>query len=281
MEQQLQEIREQQKASWNKSSSGWKKWDELTMDFLRPFGDEIIERLNPKGSDLILDVAAGTGEPGLTIASKLNTGKVIITDLADDMLVIAHENATKAGVKNVEFSACDVTELPFDDNSFDGISCRMGFMFFPDMLLAVKEMVRVLKPGGTIAASVWTGPEKNFWFTGVMSVVKKYVDIPPPPSGAPGMFRCAQEGLMAGLFAQAELKNIVQKELSSALKCGNGATYWSLMSEVAGPVVTALNSADAELREKIKNETIELIDQQYPEGNVKIECNALVISGEK
>ncbi len=71
MEQQLEQIREQQKASWNKFSSGWKKWDELTMDFLKPMGTEIIRLLKPKGKDLVLDVAAGTGEPGLTIATML------------------------------------------------------------------------------------------------------------------------------------------------------------------------------------------------------------------
>lgn len=130
MEKQLEEIREQQKATWNKFSTGWKKWDELTMDFLKPMGDTIIQQLKLRDTDVVLDVAAGTGEPGLTIASKLKNGKVIITDLADDMLVIAREKAASKGIKNVEFRACDVCELPFADNTFDAISCRMGFMFF-------------------------------------------------------------------------------------------------------------------------------------------------------
>ena len=69
MDQQLQEIREQQKASWNKFSSGWKKWDNLVTQFLQPMGDEIIDQLHLKASDAVLDIAGGTGEPGLTIAS--------------------------------------------------------------------------------------------------------------------------------------------------------------------------------------------------------------------
>jgi ubiquinone/menaquinone biosynthesis C-methylase UbiE len=229
----------------------------------------------------VLDVAAGTGEPGLTIATKLKTGKVIITDLADDMLVVAHENATKAGIKNVEFSACDVCELPFADNTFDAISCRMGFMFFPDMLLATKEMVRVLKPGGKIAASVWSIPEKNFWFAATMKVIKNHMELPTPPAGSPGMFRCAKDGLIADLFAQAGLKNISQVELPGKLNCQTAETYWSFMSEVVGPVVSALSLADNETKEKIKSEVYQLIDQKYPEGKVLIESSALIISGEK
>lgn len=281
METQLNEIREQQKTSWNKSSPGWKKWDDLTMDFLKPFGNEIIQKLQLKETDVVLDVASGTGEPGLSIASIVKNGKVIITDLADDMLVIAHENATRAGVQNVEFSVCDVCEMPFEDNTFDAISCRMGFMFFPDMLLAVKEMVRVLKPAGRMAASVWTGPDKNFWFAGVMSVVKKNIELPVPPPGAPGMFRCAQDGLIADLFNQAGLKNISQVELPTKLNCETAATYWSFTSEVVGPVVSALSQTDANMTKKIESEVYQLINEKYPEGKVKINGNAFVISGTK
>jgi len=281
MEQQLLEISQQQRTSWNKSSPGWKKWDDLTMDFLKPYGAEIIRHLNLSETDLVLDVAAGTGEPGLTIASKLKKGKVIITDLADEMLVIAHENATRQGIKNVEFSVCDVTEMPFEDNTFDAISCRMGFMFFPDMLLAAKEMVRVLKPGGKIAASVWSGPEKNFWVAAALGAVKNNMEMPTPPPGSPGMFRCAKDGMIAELFKQAGLKSISQTEISGKLNCKTTDTYWSFVSEVVGPVVTALSQADSALKEKIKTELYQSVQQKYPEGEVSIDSNAIIISGQK
>ncbi|UEG49534.1 class I SAM-dependent methyltransferase [Ferruginibacter lapsinanis] len=281
MEQQLEQIRNQQKESWNKFSSGWKKWDTLVMDFLKPMGDEIIRSLHPQNNDVILDIAAGTGEPGLTIATKLNGGKVIITDLAEDMLAIARENAANRGIKNIETVACDVCELPFADNTFDGISCRFGFMFFPDMLLAAKEMVRVLKPGGKIATAVWNVPEKNFWVTAIMGTINRNMELSPPPPGAPGMFRCAKDGLIADLFAQAGLKNISQTEVAGKLNCKTADGYWGMQTDVAAPIVAALGKATDEMREKIKNETYELINQKYPNGNVVIDSSALVIYGEK
>src|SRR5258706_10244217 len=167
------------------------------MDFRRLMGDAIIKEIRPSGKAEVLDVAAGTGEPGLTIATMLNGGKVIITDLAEDMLGIASENAIERGIKNIKTRACDVSDLPFADNAFDGISCRFGFMFFPDMQLAAKEMVRVLKPGGKIAASVWNVPGKNFWITAIMGAINKNMTLPLPAPGEPGMFRCSGDGFMA------------------------------------------------------------------------------------
>ena len=280
MNQQLEEIREQQKQSWNKFSGGWKKWDELTMDFLKPMGDEIIASIQPAGKDNVLDIAAGTGEPGLTIATMLDGGKVTITDLAEDMLAIAKENATLRGITNIETIACDVCELPFTSNSFDAISCRFGFMFFPDMQLAANEMARVLKSGGRIATSVWNIPEKNFWVTATMGTINKNMDLPPTPSGSPGMFRCCKPGLMKEIFENAGFKNVKEKEVLTKLNSGTVETYWNMMTEIGAPIVAALSKADDALRKKIKDEVFELVAQRYP-GHVAVDASAIVISAEK
>ena len=63
MERQQEQIREQQKQVWNKVSTGWQKWDQFIMQFMRPMGEAIIERLEIKEDDIVLDIAAGTGEP--------------------------------------------------------------------------------------------------------------------------------------------------------------------------------------------------------------------------
>lgn len=281
MEAQLIQIREQQKEIWNRFSPGWKRWDDLTMNFLKPMGDEIIRLIRPKGADTILDVASGTGEPALSIATKLNGGIVVATDLAEGMLEVARVNAAKRGIKNIEIVACDVSDLPFPDNSFDSVSCRFGFMFFPDMLLAAKEMTRVLKPGGRIAVTVWNTPEKNFWATAVMSIINMDMQLAPPPAGAPGLFRCAKSGLIADLFREAGLKNVKETEVSGKLDIGTTQEYWNFMTEVVAPVVAALGNADEAMKQKIKDEVFESVNNKYQHKRVSIDSSALVIYGEK
>ena len=277
----LEEIRDQQRATWNKFSPSWKKWDDLNMDLLKPMGDEIIRSINPRGAEVVLDIAAGTGEPGLTIATMLKGGKVVITDLSEDMLEIARENALKRDIKNIETRVCDVCALPFADNTFDAISCRLGFMFFPDMLLAAKEMVRVLKPGGKIATSVWNVLENNFWITAILGSISRHMDLLAPLPGAPGMFRCAKEGLISDLFLEAGLKNIKQKEITAKMQFKTADIYWDMMTEVITLVVLALNNAEDDIKENIRKEVYHLLDQKYPAGNILMDSSALLIEGVK
>jgi ubiquinone/menaquinone biosynthesis C-methylase UbiE len=281
METLLEEIRDQQKASWNKFSPGWKKWDSLMMDFLYPMGDSIINSLHLKNTDNVLDIASGTGEPGITIAKIVTYGKVTLTDLSEDMLNIAIENANQKGIKNIETVVCDVSKLPFADNTFDAISCRFGYMFFPDLKMATNEIARVLKPGGRFSTAVWGPPEKNFWVTAIGGTINRNMQLQPPSPEAPGMFRCAKSGFMKNLFEVSGLKNTFESEVSSQLNCKNSDVYWNMMTEVAAPFVAALSKADDEMKNKIKNEVFQILNEKYPDGNVIINASATIIYGEK
>jgi ubiquinone/menaquinone biosynthesis C-methylase UbiE len=277
----FEQIREQQKNTWNTFSPGWRKWDDFTMAWLSPLGEEIISSLKLTPTDTVLDVAGGTGEPGLSIASIVRDGKVVITDLAEGMLEVARDNASAKGITNYETIACDACNLSFDDETFDAVSCRLGFMYFPDMLMAAREMVRVLKPGGRIATAVWGVPGKNLWVTATMGTINKTMQIPAPPPGAPGIFRCGNPGFIASLFEQAGLKNISETEVSGKLHCGNNETYWTFTNDVVAPAVAALSKADEATKDKIKKEVFDIVDQKNPDKKAALDYSAVIIYGEK
>jgi len=278
---QLDLFRNQQKESWNAFSGGWKKWDELTMSFLHPMGQKIIDFIKPSGTQHILDVASGIGEPGLSIASLLPEGKVTLTDIAENMLVIANENAIAKNISNIETKVTDVCDLPFENNYFDAISCRFGFMFFPDMQIAANEMCRVLKVSGKIATTVWNIPEKNWWVTVIMDTIIKHMEIPANPSGAPGMFRCCKPGLMENIFQQAGFKKISVSEIEAPLKCGTIKNYWNMMTEIGAPIASALNKAESNLKERIKKEIFEQIASNYLQHDLQLDTSALLITANK
>lgn len=127
----------------------------------------------------VLDVACGTGVVSVTAARK--GAHVTGLDLTPELLVRARENAAIAGV-SIDFHEGDVEALPFPDSTFDVVTSQYGHMFAPRPAVAVSEMLRVLKQGGTIAFSTWP-PEL---FVGRMfALVGSYLPPPPPGVAAP------------------------------------------------------------------------------------------------
>jgi ubiquinone/menaquinone biosynthesis C-methylase UbiE len=108
----------------------------------------------------VLETAAGTGIVTASLRSALGAeAKIAATDINDEMLKIAREKL--AGDTNMEFSVADASELPFADNSFDSAVCQFGMMFFPDKVQALREVHRVLKPGGLYVTNVWDAIAQN------------------------------------------------------------------------------------------------------------------------
>ncbi|MBS1580660.1 MAG: methyltransferase domain-containing protein [Bacteroidetes bacterium] len=268
METSIPDISTVQKASWNKFSPGWKKWDDPMLRFLEPLGTAIIDHLAPQGRQWVLDIAAGTGEPGLSIARLLPGGTVVITDLAEGMLQVAAEKAARSGLTNVELQEADANALPFADGSFDAVSCRLGYMFFPDMRRAAREMARVLKPGGRIATVVWAGPEQNFWITCMAQGIARHIAVVPPDPDAPGMFRGARPGIISELFTAAGLKQVSERDVPAVLPVDGPQQYWDMMTEVAAPFVSALSGADAATVARVKADVIAAMEERYPKGDI-------------
>src|SRR5437016_9599884 len=178
------EIRDAQRETWAGLSAGWEKWDSIIMEQLRPVGAAMIERLAIAEDQQHLDIASGTGEPGLTVATLAPRGHVVLTDLATEMLEIATRRAEGKGITNFETRVCSADDLPFDDATFDSVSVRFGYMFFPDLAKATAEFARVLKPGGRLCSSVWVMPEENPWTTIAMQAIATEVVVAPPDQDA-------------------------------------------------------------------------------------------------
>ncbi|WP_328325868.1 class I SAM-dependent methyltransferase [Kribbella sp. NBC_00382] len=251
-----EQIRDGQRAAWARLSTGWEKWDSIIMDQLGPAGTAMIERLDIAADQQHLDIASGTGEPGLSIARLAPKGRVVLTDLAAEMLDVAARRAAAQGVSNIETKVCSADELPFDDASFDSVSVRFGYMFFPDMAKATAEFARVLKPGGRLAASVWVSPDDNPWTSIAMQAITTEVELPPPAPDGPTMFRCAAPGYVSALYADAGLLDIAEWDVPLELVTDSPEQYWEMISEHVSLAVAALQQVDDKARERIRTHAI-------------------------
>jgi hypothetical protein len=152
-------------------------------------------------------------------------------------------------------------------------------MFFPDVASAAREFVRVAKPGARVCAAVWSAPDKNPWATTLMGTIARHVDMPPPPAGSPGLFRCAPEGTMRATFGEAGLREIDEDEVSTFMVHETPDQYWQFLTEIAAPVVAGLAKADAATQERIRTETLEVARRSMRYGTVQMLSTATVIVG--
>ncbi|MFQ5470243.1 MAG: class I SAM-dependent methyltransferase [Gammaproteobacteria bacterium] len=141
-------------------------WDKIAEKFdlwlphIAPVGDELISALSAQAGDEILDLASGTGEPALTLASRFGD-KIQISgvDSAEGMIKVAQKKAAEQNLSNLSFQCMPAEQLSFGDNSYDKALCRFGVMLFEDPQQGLKEIYRVLKPGGRLVLAVWNTPE--------------------------------------------------------------------------------------------------------------------------
>ena len=153
---------------------GWSSFTPVELMTTPPAG-KLVKFAEIGPGQRVLDVACGTGVVAVTAAQR--GAKVSGLDLTPVLLERARENASIAGVA-AEFVEGDAEALPYPDASFDVVVSQFGHMFAPRPVIAVKEMLRVLKPGGRIAFSTWP-PEH---FTGRMFAFIAR-NMPPPPAG--------------------------------------------------------------------------------------------------
>jgi SAM-dependent methyltransferase len=275
------EIREAQRATWAGLSAGWEKWDSVIMDQLGPVGAAMIERLEITPDQQHLDIAAGTGEPGLTIARLSPKGRVVLTDLVPEMLAIAARRAAGEGIANVGTAVCSADNLPFDDATFDSVSVRFGYMFFPDVAKATAECARVLKPGGRLCSSVWVKPEENPWTSIAMEAIATEAVVPPPDPGGPNMFRCAAPGYVSALYQSAGLRDIAEWDVVVELVTGSPAEYWEMISEHVSLAVAALGHVDEPARARIRAHAMAKVSAFEEDGRVRVPGLARCIVGTK
>lgn len=276
------EIREGQRAAWDGLSGAWETWDAVITAQLAPLTDAMVEGLDLAADQEHLDIASGTGEPGLTIARACPGGRVLLTDLSPEMLAVAERRAAALGITNVETRVCSADDLPFADAAFDRVSVRLGFMFFPDLAAAAGELVRVLRPGGRLSAAVWVHPDRNPWTSVAMAAIATEVELPPPDPDRPNMYRCAAPGAVAALYEAAGLVDVAERDVAVELVTDSPEEYWAVLSEHVSLSQVALRQADAAARDRMRAAAVEGVrPYQGADGRVRVPGVARVIVGSR
>lgn len=244
---------EAQRQDWNRVAAGWDKWDEFFNRNMTFINHRLVADARVRPGLQVLDLGSGTGFPAILAGEVVGPeGTVIGIDLAESMLAVATRKAKALGLQHVHFRTGDVTALPFETGSIDAVISRFCLMFLPDIPKAAAEIARVLKPGGYVAAAVWSAPDRNPFIRIPMDVIKAITPLPPPDPEAPGIFRLAKEGDLAGMLQRAGLTTLEDEEFAAEVHYATAEEFFRGLMDIAAPIqnlfatLTAAQQTEAE-----------------------------------
>ncbi len=170
MEPRLQ--RRVQRYGWDKAAEFYEdSWKEQ----LKPAQDKLMELADLKPGEKVLETACGTGLVTSRAAKAVTPGgEVTATDLSGNMIELAEKRMVKQNIQNVQFYRMDAESLDFEDGIYDASISGLGLMYFPDPVKSLKEMFRVLKPGGRVSIAIW-GERKQCGWADIFPIVDKRV----------------------------------------------------------------------------------------------------------
>ena len=268
---------------WRESAFYWQKHADTIRTMFGPITRALIEDAEIVEGDAVLDVAGGAGEPSLTIAQTVGpTGSVTCTDVTAEMVAAAQSEAARHGVTNIAFRQCAADSLPFENNSFDAVVCRLGVMFFPDPLAGLREMLRA-KREGVLSLAVWDKAELNPFSYLITDVLARHFGAPAPADpNAPGAFRFAEHGSLTKVLVEAGAVQVGERVLRFQIAAPiSSEQFWELRSETSGTLREKLATLPEQQRNLIAQEAQEAVRQYFSSGQLSVPAQMIIVTGRK
>jgi ubiquinone/menaquinone biosynthesis C-methylase UbiE len=261
-------------------AAAWERHRTLLFESQRPVSEWLVDHVDPRPGQTILELAAGPGETGFLAAERVGPdGRLISTDVSPRMVDAARRGAEARGLGNVEFRVMDAQQLDLPDSRVDGVLSRFGVMLIPEPERALHEARRVLRDGGCLAYAVWGQPDRNPWLTTFVGAIARSGHAPPgDPFGPSGPFSLAAEEVNRELLAAAGFSDVHVEEIESAFRFDDFDGYWNLQSEVAGPVAVLLASLASDEVDDIRTALKPAVEPFQSNGGLAMPSLAVVVS---
>jgi ubiquinone/menaquinone biosynthesis C-methylase UbiE len=246
---------EQLRKAWDSQADAWFDTRDLLLTASRPIHEWLVDHLDLKEGQRILEIAAGPGDTGFLAARRLGNGRLVSTDLSPSMVDVARKRGAELGITNADYQALDAQNMNLEDESFDGAICRWGFMLMPDPAAALRECRRVLVRGGRLVFAVFTSPDENPWASLPARVLGADGYLPAPTAEwQPGILALADRERLQGLLDGARFSSTDIEAVDMKWSFADADGYWSFLMDVTalGPLVRSLpDAARASVRSNI------------------------------
>lgn len=263
---------------WQEAAAAWDRWGPTLENWLGAATEAMLDAAGVLPGSRVLDVAAGAGGQTLAAARRVGSeGRVLATDISPTILEYAAAAARDAGLANVETRELDGESLAgVEDEAFDAVISRVGLIYFPDQQGALAEMRRVLRPGGRVAAIVYSTPENNRFFSAPVGIIRRRAELGPPLPGQPGPFSLGGEGILAAAYEQAGFRDVQVQAVPSPLRMTSATECLRFERESFGALHQMLVGLDEAGREAAWQEVGEALREFEDADGFSGPCEMLV-----
>jgi SAM-dependent methyltransferase len=227
----------------------------------------------------VLDLASGTGEPGISVAQRVPRGSVTAVDQSSELLDIAAERARNKKLTNFTTQQADAHRLPFADQSFDLATCRFGVMFFSNAERALAELRRVLKPGARACFAAWGSIDQPYWQT-TMKIVHRHVGGAVLEPGGSDPFRFSAAGSLSAVLTASGFHQV--EESTHRLPWtwpGDADEVFEYFCAVAAPFRPMMERVPAEEWPAIRAEAKAAIERYRVGDEIRFGADVVLASG--
>jgi SAM-dependent methyltransferase len=265
----LDEYRRASLDNWNRFSVNWADEHEFLARTTGVVGERMVERLDPGTGETVLELAAGTGDTGFRIAERLgDDGRLLMTDFAQGMVDAARRRGEEQGVSNVDYRVLDAERMDLDDDSFDGVACRFGYMLMGDPARALAETRRVLRDDGRLVFAVWAAPDRNLWAAIAGMTMVEMGHMPPPEPGRPSMFAMADPTRITELVTGAGFSAPEVEPVAVDWGYSSPEEHWRKTLKLAGPIADAYGSLEPSAQDEVRKRVTERVAEQLEAGRL-------------
>jgi ubiquinone/menaquinone biosynthesis C-methylase UbiE len=267
---------------WQSAAEAWYRWSPAINRWLGEATNTMLNMAGIAPGQRILDIAAGAGEQSVAAAKRVGpTGHVLATDLSPNILQYAKVMANQEGLDNIDTAVMDGESLELNEETFDVVISRVGLIYFPDQHKALREMWRVLKPGGRIAAIVYSTAEKNKFFSIPISVIRRRANLPAPLPGQPGPFSLGVPGALEEAYKKAGFNNVTSIRIDAPVHMSSAKECVQFEKESFGALHQMLSGLPAEETNSVWNQIEGELSAFESEGSFSGPCEMIIGIGQK